>query len=123
MKTVTTIVARLLYAIPFFVFGSFHILKANAMAGMVPSFFPGGVLWVYITGLGFILAAISIIIQVQTRLACLLLAAELLIFVLAIHLPNLLGGGPMAQMSMGGLLKDTALAGAALAFAGIYNNK
>ena len=71
----------------------------------------------YVTGLALILAAVSIIIQKKTRLACLLLAAMLIIFVLTMHLPGL--GGENAQMAMPMLLKDTALAGGALAFAGI----
>ena len=71
----------------------------------------------YVTGVALILAAVSIIIQKKTRLACLLLAAMLIIFVLTMHLPGL--GAENAQMAMPMLLKDTALAGGALAFAGI----
>ena len=120
MKIITSIVARILFAIPFFVFGLFHFMKADAMAAGVPSFIPGGVIWIYLSGLGFILASISIIIRVQTKLACLLLAAVLIIFVLTIHLPSVIAGN---QMSMMGVLKDTALAGAALAFAGLSEKK
>lgn len=123
MKILTSIVARILYAVPFFIFGIFHFLSANKMAGMVPSFIPGGVLWIYISGLGFILAAISIISQIQTRLACLLLAAVLIIFVLTIHIPSIVAGGAMAQLSVMGLLKDTSLAGGALVIAGLYSKK
>jgi len=123
MKTLTTIVARILFAVPFFIFGLFHFMKANAMAGAVPSYIPGGIFWVYLSGLGFVLAAISIVIQVQTKLACLLLAGVLIFFVLTMHLPGVIAGGPMMQMAMMGLLKDTALAGAALAFAGMYDKK
>jgi putative oxidoreductase len=61
------------------------------------------------------LAAVAIIIQKQARLACLLLAGMLILFVLTMHLPAL--GGDM-QSAMRSLLKDTALAGAALGFAG-----
>ena len=93
------------------------------MAGIVPSFIPGGVFWVYLSGLGFVLAAISIIIQVKTKLACMLLAGVLVVFVLFVHLPGVIAGGEMAQMAMMGLLKDTALAGAALAFAGLDEKK
>ena len=85
------------------------------MAGMVPSFIPGGVIWVYLTGVALLAAAVAIIIQKKARLAGLLLAAMLLIFVLTIHLPGVMGGN---ESSMPGLLKDIALAGAALGFAG-----
>lgn len=116
MDILTTTVARLLYAIPMAIFGVFHFMNGDAMAGMVPSFIPGGVLWVYLTGVALILAAVSIIIQKKARLANLLLAGLLIIFVLTIHLPGL---SENAQASMPNLLKDIALAGAALGFAGI----
>ena len=116
MNILTTTGARLLYAVPMAIFGIFHFMNASSMSGMVPSFIPGGVLWVYVTGLALILAAISIIIQKKARLAGLLLAGMLIIFVLTMHLPGL--GGENAQMAMVNMLKDIALAGAALAFAG-----
>jgi len=119
MNILTTSGARLLYAIPMALFGILHFMNASDMAGMVPSFIPGGVFWVYLTGLGLILAAVSIIIQKQTRLACLLLAGMLILFVLTIHIPGL---GADMQASMPNLLKDTALAGAALSFAGIASD-
>ena len=119
MNILTTTVARLLYGIPMALFGIFHFMNASSMSGMVPSFIPGGVFWVYLTGLALILAAVSIIIQKQARLASFLLAAMLIIFVLTIHLPGLGGDN---QMAMPMLLKDLALAGAALGFAGSSEN-
>ena len=120
MKTLTTTIARIIYAIPFFVFGILHFLNANAMAAYVPSFFPFGIFWIYLAGLGFIAASISIIIQVQTKLACLLLAGVLLIFILTMHIPGMMSGDMMKmQYSMSGLLKDMALAGGALLIAGM----
>ena len=92
-------------------------MNASGMFGMVPSFIPGGVIWIYITGLALILAAVSIIIQKKDRLAAMLLAAMLIIFVLTMWLPGL--GGDNGQTAMSMLLKDTALAGAALMFAGL----
>ena len=115
MDTLTTTGARILFAVPMAIFGIFHFMGANDMAGMVPSFIPGGIFWVYLTGLGLILAAVAILIQKKARLACLLLAAMLIIFVLTIHLPGL---SENMQASMPSLLKDAALAGGALCFAG-----
>ena len=120
MNILTTTGARLLYAVPMAIFGIFHFMNASAMSGYVPSFLPGGVLWVYLTGLALILAAISIIIQKKARLAALLLAIMLIVFVLTIWLPQL--GGENGQTAMSMLLKDTALAGAALAFAGLADD-
>jgi putative oxidoreductase len=110
-------IGKYLYAIPMVIFGIFHFLNANAMAGMVP--IPGGLFWIYITGLSLILAGFSIIIQKQDEWTSFLLAVLLLVFVLTIHLPGVISGGEMAQMYMTNLLKDLALSGGAL----IYLNK
>lgn len=122
MKTLTTTVARILFAIPMLIFGLMHFMNAGMMAGMVP--IPGGVFWVYLTGLGLVAAAISIFTQKFTKIACLLLALMLMVFVLTIHLPGVMSGDPSKmQMAMPNMLKDMALAGAALLLAGIYNKE
>lgn len=122
MKTLTTTVARILFAIPMLIFGIMHFMNAGMMAGMVP--LPGGVFWVYLTGLGLVAAAISIFTQKFTKIACLLLAVMLMMFVLTIHLPGVMSGDPAKmQMAMPNMLKDMALAGAALLLAGIYNKE
>lgn len=123
MNTLTKI-GRIVYAIPFLVFGMMHLMKADAMAGMIPSFIPGGILWVYLTGLALIAAAVSIFIQKQIRLACLMLAGMLMVFILTLHIPGVMSGDQMMmQMAMSGMLKDLALAGGALVIAGLYSDK
>lgn len=107
-------IGKYLYAIPMVIFGLFHFLNSSAMAGMVP--IPGGIFWIYLTGLSLILAGISIIIQKLDEWSSLLLAVMLLVFVLTIHLPGVLAGGEMSQMYMTNLLKDLALAGGALIY-------
>ena len=37
---------RVLFAIPFAVFGVMHLMAADKMQGMVPSYILGGVIWV-----------------------------------------------------------------------------
>jgi putative oxidoreductase len=44
---------KYLLAIPMAIFGLFHFISGPAMAGMVPEVIPGGVLWVYLTGIAF----------------------------------------------------------------------
>ncbi len=123
MKQLTTTVARILFAVPFLVFGLVHFMKGSQMAGYVPSFIPGGVFWVYLVGLALIAAAVSILIQKKAKLACLLLAILLMIFVLTIHIPGLFSDNPMqAQLAMTMMLKDLALSGAALFFSGSYSD-
>lgn len=117
MSFLTTKIGRWLFALPFIVFGIFHFMNATAMAGMVPGFIPGGVFWIYLTGIAFIAASICFIIEKKVHLAAQLLAILLLIFVLTIHLPAVIGGD---QSAMTQLLKDTAMAGGALLLAGHY---
>lgn len=82
-----------------------HFKNASGMAGGIPDYMPGDPkIWVYVTGAGFVLAAIAIITGIQKTLACYLLAAMLLIFVFTKHLPAALDGNE------GSLIKDSALA-------------
>ena len=122
MQLLTSTVGRVLYALPFGVFGLMHFMASSEMAGYVPSWIPGGVFWVYLTGLALLTACVSIIIQKEARLASLLLALMLAIFVLTLHLPGVMNEATM-QMSMVSLLKDTSLMGAALTYAGISSVK
>ncbi len=109
-----TSAGRYLFAVPFAVFGLMHFFNAGALAGIVP--FPGGVFWVYLTGLALILASVSIIIKKQDKLAGLLLGIMLLIFAISIHLVSVINGD---MMSMSNLLKDVALSGAAFTYSGL----
>ncbi len=54
----------------------------------MPSFLPGGIIWVYVVGVAFILAALSFVFNKQVKLAAWLLAIMLFIFVLMVHIPN-----------------------------------
>lgn len=103
---------KYLFAIPFLIFGAFHFMNAEGMAGMVP--IPGGVIWVYLTGLGLIAAAVSMFIGKMDKLATFLLGVMLLIFVLALHLKGAMSGD---QMSTTMLLKDVSMAGASWLYA------
>ena len=116
MQLLTKTVSRYLFAVPFIIFGIFHFMNAGGMAGMVPGWLPGGVFWVYLTGLALIVAPISLFIGKKDKLAMLLLALMLVIFALLVHLP----GG---QSSMPNLLKDLSLAGAALTWAGLAKDQ
>lgn len=119
MKALTGSVARIIFGLPFAIFGILHFMNASSMAGMVP--LPGAVFWVYLTGIALIAASISILIEKYTRLACILLGVMLLIFVLTIHLPGVIGGE--MQPNMPNLLKDLALAGGAWILAGNYESE
>ncbi len=105
--------AKILFAIPFIVFGVNHFVAGATMGGYIPSYIPGGVFWVYFTGLALIAAGISIMINIKTKLAMRLLALMLGIFMFTIHLPAIFAdAGSMGAVI--GFLKDLALASGAL---------
>ncbi len=96
---------RFLYAIPMVIFGLMHFMAANDMAAMAP----GGVGMVYFTGVALIAAGVAIMIRKYDKLASVLLAVMLLLFII----PHAQG---MADnpMEMGNILKNIAMAGGAL---------
>ena len=99
----------MLYALIMGIFGVLHFMNVDMMSGMVPDYMPAdGKIWIYVTGTAFIAAALAILINKFKTMACYLLAAMLLIFVFTIHLQPAMDGNP------GQLLKDTALAMAAI---------
>lgn len=122
MNIPALLIGRILLAIPFLVLGLMHIPGAENMAGMVPAWMPGGVLWVYVTGVANILAGVAFITGKQARLAGQLTALMMLIFILAVHLPGM-SNPDMAQMSMIAILKDLGLAGGALLMTHIASSK
>ncbi len=123
MKILTTLVARILFGAPFAIFGLFHFMAASKMANMVP--LPGGQFWVYVTGVALIAASIAILSKKMGKIAMLLLALMLIIFVVTIHIPSVMGAESQQAMmqSMTNLLKDIALAGGALTYAGIFETE
>jgi putative oxidoreductase len=106
-------VGRVLFGLPFAVFGLFHLVGAKDMAAMVPAWVPGGgTFWVVLTGVAMIAASISLVSDRLVRWSGPLLALLLFTYAFTLHLPGVLDGN---QMSMPGFLKDLALGGAAVA--------
>jgi uncharacterized membrane protein len=106
---IPTRLAEIIYALIMGFFGVLHFMNADTMSGMIPDYMPGdGKIWIYITGAAFIAVALAILINKFKTVACYLLAAMLLIFVFTLHLQPAMDGNP------GQLLKDTALAMAAI---------
>ncbi len=109
-------IAIWLLAIVMIIFGIHHFRYPENMLIYVPPYLPGGIIWVYIVGVAFILAGLAFIINRYVSLAGYLLAALLIIFVLFVHWPNHrdAGSAEMRQQAFVNMLKDTALAAFAL---------
>jgi uncharacterized membrane protein YphA (DoxX/SURF4 family) len=111
---ILTIIGRIFYSVPFIIFGIFHFMNNSQLAAYVLKGWPYAEILVYVAGIALILGGIAILFGILGRLASFLMAALLLVFILAVHLPGVQAGD---QMSMTGLLKDVALMGAAISYA------
>lgn len=118
-------IAIWLLAIVMVVFGIMHFTHPNEMLNYVPLYLPRGIMWVYLVGVAFILAAVAFMSNRYVSLAGYLLAALLVTFVLLIHIPNHLNSGDpiMRQLALVNALKDTAIAGFAMYIASIARHQ
>jgi putative oxidoreductase len=109
-------IAIFILSIVLFIFGLQHFFRPYELLVKVPDFLPGGLVWVYIVGTAFMLAALSFITNKLVRVAAYLLALLLFAFVLTIHLPNYMNTADpeYARQSLTNALKDAALAAFAL---------
>jgi uncharacterized membrane protein YphA (DoxX/SURF4 family) len=119
MKNITTI-GRILFGLPFVIFGINHFLMTDYYLGMLTSFIPLGAYTIILTGILMIAAGISIITKKFVKLSAILLAIMLLIFILTIHIPHLVKGVD-TTITLITLLKDISLMGGSLMIAGIYS--
>jgi putative oxidoreductase len=115
-----TNLGKWLFILPFTVFGFMHIVNAEKMTGLVPAFMPGGSMWVYLTGFAQLAFATSVILGKYDKLAALLCALMLFIFILTLHLPGL-SNLQMSQLAMNNMLKDMGLIGGALMYARAFS--
>ena len=109
-------IAVIILGIIMIAFGIYHFIQPKNLIVYVPEFMPGGIFWVYLVGIAFVLAGIAFIAHKMVKIAGYSLALLLFIFVLAIHLPNFMGAGDsdMKSVAFVNLLKDTALAAFAM---------
>ena len=119
MKNVS-VIGRMLFAIPFAIFGLNHFLFVDFYIGTVSSFIPLGPYTVILTGIFLILASLSIIFNKYIKVASILLSVLLLTFILTIHIPGLFDADPVKwKFALIELLKDTSLLGGSLMIAGM----
>lgn len=119
-------IAIYLLAAVMIVYGTIHLLKPHDLVVYIPDYIPGGVLWVHVVGVAFILGGISFILNRWVKMAGYLLAILLFVFVIVIHLPNYLNAGNAETQAMAliNILNDTAIAGFALHLAaGAHHQK
>jgi putative oxidoreductase len=121
MKNLTTI-GRILFALPFSIFGLNHFLFLDFYIGNFSSFIPLGPYTIMLTGVFMIMASISIIFNKYIELSTILLAILLFIFIITIHIPGLFHAEKI-QVALIELLKDTSLMGGSILISGMMREK
>ncbi len=106
---------RYLFAIPIAIFGIYNFVNLDTLS----TYAPGGKPSVILAGLGLLAAAIAFIFRKYDKLAAVLLAFMLLLFVFLLHIPGFINAAdPIDKMNaMSGLLKDLIISGASLLYA------
>jgi uncharacterized membrane protein YphA (DoxX/SURF4 family) len=121
MKRMTTI-GRILFAIPFAIFGINHFLMTDYYVGMLTSFIPLGAYTIILTGIMLIAASISILLSKFVKISTIMLAILLFLFIITIHIPHLMTETDKT-VTLIALLKDISLMGGSLMIAGIYSEE
>lgn len=111
---------RILFAVPFAVFGINHFLMMDYYIGMLTSFIPQTAFVMILTGILLIAASISIITKKFVKISTLLLAGLLFIFIVTIHIPHLINGVD-TKTTLIALLKDISLMGGSIMIAGFFS--
>ncbi|MEM1321380.1 MAG: DoxX family protein [Bacteroidota bacterium] len=105
---------RWFFILPFLAFGFLHFGPLEFSLPYIPQFLPFPAFWVYFTGICLIAFTISAIIGKWDKLAAVLLALMMFLFVLLIHIPGALAGDFLQTIA---IFRDTAMMGAALMYA------
>lgn len=108
--------AAVLYAAPLAVFGAEHLVIPQDIMQGVPVWMPWRLFWAYFVGIALIAAALSIIAKRYVTLSATLLAAMILLFVLMIHLPEVIRD-PGNRIFWVIAVRDTAFSAGALILA------
>ena len=114
-------VGRILLAIPFIVLGINHFIMQDVFIGMLSSFIPNSVYMIFITGGIMIVSGIALIINKEVLLFCYVLAGLLILFILSIHIPNMISPpeGMDMHLTFFSFIKDLGLLGGILIIIGL----
>ncbi len=122
MKQITNI-GRILFAIPFGLFGINHFLMMDYYTGMLTSFIPLGAYTIILTGIMLIATSISIIIKKFVRILHIIAGCPAICF----YCNNTYSSSFITEadktITIIALLKDISLMGGSLMIAGIYSEE
>jgi len=113
---------RVFVAAPLATFGALHLAAANGLAGMVPTYLPFPLFWVYLVGFGLIATALSLIFDRLVFWSGLLAGGMFLSFVAMMDLPGVITGNH-DRFAFALLARETIFGCALLALAGSVSSR
>ncbi len=116
MKKITQL-GKWFFVSVFAVFGFLHFGPLEFSLPYIPSYLPYPAFWVYFSGVGLVAFSVSAWVGKLDKLAALLLALMLFLFIVMIHIPGAIQGDFIQLI---GIFRDTAMMGAALMYADRY---
>jgi putative oxidoreductase len=117
MKGLTLGVARVLFALPFGIFGVLHFTSVPRFAKLVP--LPAPEFWVYIAGVALIAGCLGMLFNIQGKWAAYGLAGLMLLFIVFVH-GRLALDPAQVTVQFPQVLKDVSLMAGALTWAGLF---
>ena len=85
-------IAHVLYGVSLVFFGSAHFIDLKDTLTLIPSWLPGHTFWAYFTGTAFIAAGVAVLSDWCARLAAILSAIQIGLFLLLVWVPIVAAG-------------------------------
>lgn len=104
--------AQALYALALIAFGLSHFVYLNLTAPLVPGWLPAHTFWAYFTGCTYLAAGVAILTGVWAKLAAVLSAWQIGLFLLLVWVPVVAAGHVSAENWSETIVNGALLAGA-----------
>ena len=84
----------ILFAITILSFGILHFMYGKDVAGMVPSWIPWHLFWIYFAGAALIGSGVAILFKIKTGLIATLLGIMIFLWFVLLHIPRIVAAAP-----------------------------
>jgi hypothetical protein len=112
-------IARTLYGVSLIFFGAAHFIDVRDTLALIPNWLPGHLFWAYFTGCAFIAAGLAILTGICARLAAVLSALQLTLFLVLVWIP-IVAKGSTSPFQLSETILNVALLAAGWVVADSY---
>ena len=108
---------NLCFAMPLAIFGALHLAGEKFVVGLVPSYMPWHLFWIYFVGLALIAASLSIATRILVPWSGLLFGIMMFLFVAMLHVPGAIASGSRIMWTI--VFRESSFGGAGWVLSGI----